>query len=60
MLGSTTTRGRPGARVRAPDRIAFRQDNGVGTPDMTPFAAQWPAYAHPCQRFARHLTVADA
>ena len=55
MPGSATTPGRPGARDGAPVRIAFRDVNGVGTRDCKSFAAQWLAYAHPCQRFAEAL-----
>ena len=34
MPGSSTTPGRPGARVDAPVRVAFRLRNGVGTRDI--------------------------
>ncbi len=54
MPVSTTTPGRLGARDIAPIRVAFRSVNGVGARDM-PFAAQWLAYALPCQRFADAL-----
>jgi len=60
MPGSTTTPGRPGARVIAPVRIAFRDLKRVGTQDFTCFAAQWLAYALPCRRFAGILADADA
>src|SRR5665811_2381919 len=50
-----TTLGRLGARTIAPIRIAFRQRNDVGTQDEGTFAAQWLAYALPCQRFANTL-----
>ena len=60
MLGSPTTRGRSGTRICAPERLAFRQDNGVGAPNRPPFAAQWPAYTHPCQRFAAGLAASHA
>ena len=60
MLGSTTTPGRPSARVGAPRRVAFRLWNGVGTRNYLPIAAQWLAYAYPCQRFAPHLAVRHA
>jgi hypothetical protein len=43
------------ARVIAPIRVAFRQRNDVGTQDEGTFAAQWLAYALPCQRFADPL-----
>ena len=55
MPVSKTTPGRLGARVIAPIRVAFRQQNDVGTQDEGTFAAQWLAYALPCQRFAGAL-----
>ena len=55
MPVSPTTPGRLGARVIAPIRVAFRQRNDVGTRDEGTFAAQWLAYALPCQRFADTL-----
>ena len=55
MPVSKTTPGRLGARVIAPIRVAFRQRNDVGTRDEGTFAAQWLAYALPCQRFADAL-----
>ena len=36
-------------------RVAFRHRNDVGTRDEGTFAAQWLAYALPCQRFAHTL-----
>jgi hypothetical protein len=57
MPGSPTAPGRPGACNGAPVRIAFRQENGVSTQKKADFAAQWPAYAIPCRRFAG--TLAD-
>ena len=56
MPGSATTPGRAGTCVGAPSRIAFHYLNSVGTRDRT-MAAQWLAYAHPCQRFAPCLTA---
>jgi hypothetical protein len=56
MPGSTTTPGRLGARNIAHIRIAFRQRNDVGARNEGSFAAQWLAYALPCQRFADALT----
>ena len=44
-----------GARTIAPIRVAFRQRNDVGARDEGTFAAQWLAYALPCQRFADAL-----
>jgi hypothetical protein len=58
MPGSPTTPGRPGTRVGAPVRIAFRDLKRVGTRDKTSFAAQWLACALPCRRF--DVILADA
>src|ERR1035437_2107263 len=55
MPVSKTTPGRLGARIIAPIRVAFRHRNDVGTQDEGTFAAQWLAYALPCQRFADAL-----
>ena len=60
MPGSTTAPGRASACVDAPVRVAFRSGYGVGTQDDIPIAAQWLAYAYPCQRFAPHLAVRRA
>jgi len=57
MPGSTTAPGRPSARDSALGRVAFRHVDSVGTRDMFTIAAQWLAYALPCQRFAVHLAV---
>jgi hypothetical protein len=51
MPGSSTTPGRTCARVNAHVRVAFRRDDGVGTPVHPSIAAQWLAYAFPCRRF---------
>ena len=59
MLGSQTARGRKSTRVNAPLRVAFRSLDNVGTPDGS-FAAQYPAYAHPYQRFATVLAERHA
>src|SRR5665811_455949 len=56
MPVSKTTPGRLGARIIAPIRVAFRHRNDVGTREEGTFAAQWLAYALPCQRFANTLT----
>ena len=56
MPVSKTTPGRLGARDIAPICVAFRQRNDVGTRDEGTFAAQWLAYALPCQRFAAIFT----
>jgi hypothetical protein len=55
MPVSSTTPGRLGARDIAPIRVAFRQRNNVSAQNETTFAAQWLAYALPCQRFADAL-----
>ena len=60
MPVSKTTPGRLGARVIAPNRVAFRHRNDVGTQDEGTIAAQWLAYALPCRRFADTLTDARA
>ena len=56
MPGSSTTPGRPGARINVPVRVAFRLRNGVGAQDMNLYEAQWLAYGLPCRRFAAALT----
>src|SRR5262249_24720505 len=56
MPGSSTTPGRPGARVVVPVRVAFRLRNGVGAQGMNLYEAQWLAYALPYRRFAAVLT----
>lgn len=58
MPGSVTTPGRAGARVSAPDHVAFRRLNSVGTRDKVSFAAQWLACTLPYRRFA--CILADA
>ena len=57
MPGFQTTPGRAGARTSAPDRVAFRPSNGVGTQNEVLFAAPWLAYTHPCQRFVMCLAA---
>ena len=57
MPVSKTTPGRLGARVIAPIRAAFRHRNDAGSQDEGTFAAQWLAYALPCQRFANTSRV---
>jgi hypothetical protein len=57
MPGSSTTPGPTVARDGATVHVAFRRDDGVGTRIHPSIAAQWLAYAIPCQRFARSLTV---
>jgi hypothetical protein len=60
MPGSQTARSRSGTRDRVPDHIAFCRNEGIGTPDDWNFAAQWLAYAFPCQRFTRRLATTRA
>ena len=55
MPGSSTALGRMNARSNAFNRIAFHQENGVGTQKKADFAAQWLAYAIPYRRFAEVL-----
>jgi len=57
MPVSQTTQGQPGTRNSVPVRIAFRQRNGVGSPEINALAARWLAYAHPCQRFVMCLAA---
>jgi hypothetical protein len=59
MPGSTTTRGRRMSRNSDILRVAFCRTQGIGTPKVT-FAAQWLAYALPCQRFAPALADRSA
>ena len=54
MPGSTTTRGRPMSRYCDMGRIAFCRTESIGAQKLF-FAAQWLAYAIPCQRFASPL-----
>jgi len=60
MPVSPTTPGRLGACDIAPIRIAFRQQNNVSARKEGTFAAQWLAYALPCQRFADALAGSRA
>lgn len=57
MPGSLTAPGRPDACESATGRVAFRTPYIVGTRDKVPIAAQWLAYAYPCQRFTPHLAM---
>ena len=52
--------GAAGARAIAPAHVAFRVIKHVGLQIEIFFAAQWLAYALPCQRFAGILTNATA
>ena len=60
MPGSSTTPGRPGARVVVPVRVAFRLRNGVDAQGMNLYEAQWLAYALPYRRFAAALADCNA
>jgi hypothetical protein len=60
MPGSQTAPGRLYAPVCAHRRVAFDKGESVGTRDSPFFAAQWLAYAFPCQRFVAHLAVRHA
>ena len=41
-LGSSTPRGRPGPHPVGPARVAFDLIDGLGTPELKYFGAQWP------------------
>ena len=58
--GSSTTPGRPSARVGALGRIAFRYTDSVGTRDQFSIAARWLACTFPYRRFADILADACA
>ena len=60
MPVSPTTPGCPGTRALAPEHVAFRIANGVGTRNSCTFAAQWLAYALPCRRFTAALADVSA
>jgi hypothetical protein len=60
MPGSTTTPGRPNARVGALGHIAFRYTDSVGARDKFSIAAQWLACTSPYRRFANVLANACA
>jgi hypothetical protein len=60
MPGSPTTPGRMDTRDDASIRVAFHENDHVGTRDYLAFAAQWLAYVLPCRRFAVTLTGASA
>lgn len=59
MPVSTTTRGRTASRDIGTDRVAFCRPEGIGAPNLF-YAAQWLAYAYPCQRFAAGLATRHA
>ncbi len=60
MPVSGTTPGHAGACDGAPVCVAFRFLDSVGARNFTSIAAQWLAYAYPCQRFTPHLTMRRA
>ena len=60
MPGSSTTPGRPSARVGALGRVAFRYTDSVSTRNQFSIAAQWLACTFPCRRFADILAGACA
>jgi hypothetical protein len=60
MPGSPTTPGRTDTRDDASIRVAFHENDHVGTRDYLAFAALWLAYVLPCRRFAVTLTGASA
>jgi hypothetical protein len=60
MPGSNDDAKPPGARDHAPGRVAFCRLEGIGAPKGKSYAAQWLAYAYPCQRFACGLATARA
>jgi hypothetical protein len=49
-----------GARVVALDRVVFCRLEGIDTPVVKSFAAQWLAYTLPCQRFMCSLAAVHA
>ena len=55
MTGSTTTQGQLMSRDGDMNCIAFCWTESIGAPKLS-FAAQWLAYAIPCQRFATSFT----
>jgi hypothetical protein len=40
--------------------VAFCRLESIGAPIVKSYAAQWLAYARPCQRFARRLATTPA
>jgi hypothetical protein len=60
MPESQTTRDQAGTRASAPACVAFCYFESISVPDFEIFAAQWLAYARPCQRFAPILADRDA
>jgi hypothetical protein len=60
MPGSFDDAELPGTRGIAPEHIAFCRLEGIGAPKWKSYAAQWLAYAYPCQRFTFSLAAAHA
>ena len=60
MPGSATAPGRTGACDDALERVASRSYDSVGTQDYPSIAAQWLAYAYPCQRFTSGFAASRA
>jgi hypothetical protein len=60
MPGSNDGAEPPGARNSAPGRVVFCRLEGIDAPVWKYFAAQWLAYARPCQRFTNGLATARA
>ena len=54
MPGSTTTRGRHVSREIDTGLVAFCGTENIGTPNLS-YAAQYLAYALPCERFTSAL-----
>ena len=60
MPGSIDGAELSGARESAPEHVAFCRLEGIGAPEGKCYAAQWLAYAYPCQRFTCGLATARA
>ena len=59
MPGSATTRGRLVSCDDDTDHLAFCRTENISAPNLS-YAAQYLAYALPCQRFACGLTTTRA
>ena len=60
MPGSNDDAELPSTRDTVLEHVAFCRLEGIGAPGGKCYAAQWLAYAYPCQRFACGLTTAHA
>jgi hypothetical protein len=60
MPGSDDDAEPPSTRVPAPGRVAFCRLEGIGAPNQKSYAAQWLAYAYPCQRLTCGLATVRA